>query len=77
MYNEDAVKSITLNTAKILKIDDVVGSIEKNKEATFFVSDGDALDMKTNNVIIAFIKGKEINLMNHQKELYNRYKTND
>ena len=74
---EDAVKSITLNTAKILKIDDVVGSIEKNKEATFFVSDGDALDMKTNNVIIAFIKGKEISLMNHQKELYNRYKIND
>ena len=74
---EDAVKSITLNTAKILKIDDVVGSIEKNKEATFFVSDGDALDMKTNNVIIAFIKGKEISLMNHQKNLYNRYKIND
>ena len=74
---EDAVKSITLNTAKILKIDDVVGSIEKNKEATFFVSDGDALDMKTNNVIIAFIKGKEISLMNHQKELYNKYKIND
>ena len=74
---EDAVKSITLNTAKILKIDDVVGSIEKNKEATFFVSDGDALDMRTNNVIIAFIKGKEISLMNHQKELYNRYKIND
>jgi len=74
---EDAVKSITLNTAKILKIDGVVGSIEKNKEATFFVSDGDALDMRTNNVIIAFIKGKEISLMNHQKELYNRYKIND
>ena len=74
---EDAVKSITLNTAKILKIDDVVGSIEKNKEATFFVSDGDALDMKTNNVIIAFIKGKEISLMNHQKDLYNKYKIND
>ena len=74
---EDAVKSITLNTAKILKIDGVVGSIEKNKEATFFVSDGDALDMRTNNVIIAFIKGKEISLMNHQKDLYNRYKIND
>ena len=55
----------------------MVGSIEKNKEATFFVSDGDALDMKTNNVIIAFIKGKEISLMNHQKDLYNKYKIND
>ena len=32
---EDAVKSITLNTAKILKIDDVVGSIEKIRRLHF------------------------------------------
>ena len=71
---EDAVSSITLNAAKILKIDDFIGSIEKDKEATFFISDGDALDMKSNNVIKAYIKGKEINLIDHQKELYKKYK---
>ena len=71
---EDAVMSITLNTAKILGIEHVVGSIEKDKEATFFISTGDALDIKTNNVEKAFIKGKEIDLNNHQIELFNKYK---
>ena len=71
---EDAVASITLNTAQILKVDDVIGSIEKDKEATFFISDGDALDMRTNNVIKAYIKGEEINLIDHQKTLYKKYK---
>jgi imidazolonepropionase-like amidohydrolase len=71
---EDAVMSITLNAAKILGIEHVVGSIEKDKEATFFISTGDALDIKTNNVEKAFIKGKEIDLNNHQIELFNKYK---
>ena len=71
---EKAVQSITLNTAKILKIDHLVGSISKGKNACFFISNGDALDMTTNNVQRAFINGKEIDLNNHQKELYRKYK---
>tara|TARA_B100000674_G_C37928246_1_gene956648 strand:+ start:653 stop:1930 length:1278 start_codon:yes stop_codon:yes gene_type:complete len=70
---EDAVKSITLNPAKILGIDDILGSVEKGKEATFFISTGDALDMKTNSVESAYIKGKPINLNNHQKDLFRMY----
>ncbi len=71
---ENAVMSLTLNAAKILGIDHRVGSIEKGKEATFFISTGDALDIKTNNVEKAFIKGKEVDLNNHQIELFNKYK---
>ena len=71
---EKAVQSITLNTAKILGIDHLVGSIESTKNATFFISSGDALDMRSNNVEKAYINGKEINLNNHQKELFNKYK---
>ena len=71
---EDAVMSITLNTAKILGIDKRVGSIERGKDATFFISTGDALDMKTNNIEQAFIKGKSVDLNDHQKELYQKYK---
>ena len=37
---EKAISSITLNTAKILGIDHKCGSIEKGKEATFFISSG-------------------------------------
>jgi imidazolonepropionase-like amidohydrolase len=70
---EKAVQSITLNTAKILGIDHFLGSIEQGKKATFFISSGDALDMKYNNVEKAFINGVSINLNNHQKELFNKY----
>ena len=70
---EKAISSITLNTAKILGIDKKCGSIEKGKEATFFISSGDALDMRTNKIEKAYIKGKVINLNNHQKELFNKY----
>ena len=71
---EDAIKSITLNTAKILGVSKSVGSIEEGKDATFFISSGDALDMLTNNVEKAYIKGVEIDLNNDQKRLFNKYK---
>ena len=54
---EKAIQSITLNTAKILGIDNFVGSIEQGKMATFFISSGDALDMRSNNVEQAYING--------------------
>jgi imidazolonepropionase-like amidohydrolase len=74
LTKEEALMAITLNSAKILGIDDKVGSLENNKDATLFVSTGDALDMKSNNVELAFIKGKKIDLNNEQKELYEKYK---
>lgn len=72
---EEGVASITLNAAKILGIDGQLGSIEEGKNATLFVSEGDALDMRTSNVVIAFIDGRMINLDNHQSRNYNKYKT--
>lgn len=74
MQKEDALSSITLNAAKILGIDATVGSIEVGKDATLFLSTGDALDMRTLNVEHAFIRGKQLDLNNHQKELYEKYK---
>jgi hypothetical protein len=72
---EKAVASLTLNSAKILGIDNKIGSLEVGKDATLFVSSGDALDMRTNDVIIAFIQGRSINLENHQERNYEKYKT--
>jgi len=74
LTKEQALKSVTLNTAKILGIDKTCGSIEVGKDATLFISTGDALDMKSNNVEKAFINGVEIDLNNSQKELYEKYK---
>lgn len=74
LTEEEALKLITLNTAIILGIDKDYGSIEIGKNATFFISDGDALDMTSNNVIYAFINGRSVDLTNHQKALYEKYK---
>jgi imidazolonepropionase-like amidohydrolase len=70
---EQALSMITLNTAKILGIDAQVGSIELGKFATFFLSEGDALDMRTNQVSMAFIEGKMLELTNPQIELWKKY----
>ena len=71
---EEAVMSISLNTAKILGVDNTYGSIEEGKSATLFVSEGDALDMRTNDLTVAFIDGRMISLNNHQKRNYEKYK---
>lgn len=70
---EDAVKGLTSNTARILGIDKTVGTIEVGKDATLFISEGDALDMRTNKVTRAFIQGRDINLDNKQEMLYRRF----
>jgi imidazolonepropionase-like amidohydrolase len=70
---EQALSMITLNPAKILGIDKEYGSLEIGKSATFFITDGDALDMRGNVIKEAYIDGKEIELNTRQQELYNRY----
>lgn len=70
---EKAVQMITLNAAKILGIDDRLGSLAEGKEATLFIAAGDALDMRTNQLSHAFIQGRKISLETHQTELWKRY----
>ncbi len=74
LTKEQALQAITLNAAKILGINDKAGSLEKGKDANIVVSDGDILDITTNNVIYAFIQGRQVNLDNKQKQLYEKYK---
>ena len=59
---------------KILGVDKTLGTIEVGKNATIIISTGDALDMKTNNIERAYIRGKSIDLNNEQKALYEKYK---
>lgn len=73
LTKEQALATITLNAAKILGIDKTVGSLEIGKDATLFISDGDALDMISNDVMQAFIRGKNIDLDNLHKQLFKRY----
>ena len=74
LSKEEALSAITLNSAKILGIDDVTGSIETGKDANIVISDGDILDMRGNQITKAFIQGRDVSLDNKQKQLYERYK---
>lgn len=70
---EKAVQMITGDAAKILGIDSFTGTLETGKDATLFIAEGDALDMRTNQVSKAFIQGRDISLETHQTELWKRY----
>ncbi|WEK35749.1 MAG: amidohydrolase family protein [Candidatus Pseudobacter hemicellulosilyticus] len=74
LTKEQALSAVTLNAARILGIDDKTGSIEKGKDANILVSEGDILDMSGNQLLHAFIQGREIKLDDKQKQLYERYK---
>jgi imidazolonepropionase-like amidohydrolase len=70
---EEALKAMTLNTATILGIEKKTGSLEVGKDATLFISAGDALDYNGNKLSDAFIVGKRVILNSKQQELYDRY----
>ncbi|MBP6001160.1 MAG: amidohydrolase family protein [Flavobacterium sp.] len=74
LTKEQAVQLISGNTAKILGIDNNYGTLEAGKSATLFLSDGDALEMKSNIISLAFIDGRQISLESHHTELNERYK---
>jgi imidazolonepropionase-like amidohydrolase len=69
---EEALRSITINAAKLLRIDAMVGSLEVGKDATLIVSTGDPLEIMS-NVEIEFIQGKNIDLRSRHTELWKKY----
>lgn len=73
LTKEEALAAITLNAAKVLGVADKTGSIEVGKDANIVISEGDILDMKSNNVTDAWIQGRKIDLNDKHKMLYDRY----
>lgn len=69
---EEALKSVTLNAAKLLGIDSMVGSLEVGKDATLIVITGDPLEIMS-NVEMEFIQGKKIDLRSRHTELWKKY----
>ena len=74
LSKEEALASITKNAAEILRLQNI-GTLEAGKDATFIISKGDVLDMRTSIIEQAYIKGKAVDLNNKQKELYDKYKS--
>jgi imidazolonepropionase-like amidohydrolase len=69
----EALKAITINPAKILGIDNEVGSLEVGKAADVVVFDGDPLEPRS-KVLHVFIAGEEIPLRSYQNDLYEKYR---
>lgn len=70
---EKAIESLTLVPARLAGVEEHYGSIEPGKVATFFLCEGDPLDMRSNVITQAFIEGKMIDLTNHQVDLYHKF----
>ena len=69
----EALRSITLNAAKIIGLGSTHGSIEVNKYATLIITDGDPLEITT-DTLVAFIDGKRIDLGSRHKTLNEKYR---
>jgi imidazolonepropionase-like amidohydrolase len=74
LSSEQALGMITSNTAKILGIDQLTGTLEIGKDANIVISAGDLLDMRSNQIEYAFIQGRKLNLVGKQQELHERYR---
>lgn len=70
----DALRGLTLWPAQIFGVGATYGSLEVGKSATLFVSTGDAMDSKANNLVHAFIDGRELELNNRHKRLAKKYR---
>jgi imidazolonepropionase-like amidohydrolase len=71
---EDALAMITRVPAELLGLGEELGTLAVGKRATLFVSRGDALDMRGNDLQQAYIDGRQIDLIGRQQQLYERYR---
>lgn len=74
LTKEEAIESITLSPARILGIDETTGSLEVGKDATLIICEGDVMDMRSSEVLGAFIKGRAIDLDNIQTQLDRKFR---
>lgn len=69
---EEAMKSVTLNAARFMGIDDRVGSLAPGKDATLLITTGSPLDM-TSDIEQAYIQGRELNMMDIHLFFFEKY----
>ncbi len=69
---EEALRAITLYPAQLLGVADRTGSLTVGKDATLLVADGDILEVTT-RVERAYIQGREVDLRDKQKLLWEKY----
>ncbi|MFC2157836.1 amidohydrolase family protein [Acidobacteriota bacterium] len=72
LSEEAAIKALTIDAARILGIDDVVGSLEKGKTANVVVWTGSPIQMRS-RVNTVIINGKIVPLTNVQTRLRDKF----
>jgi imidazolonepropionase-like amidohydrolase len=69
---EEALRAVTIGAARILGIDDRVGSLAPGKDATIIVTNGDPLELWTVTEMV-FIQGRELQGTDKHLRLYQLY----
>ena len=69
----EALKAVTINTAEIFGVADIMGSLEKGKAANIVLADNDILEFRT-NIKKVYIDGREADLSNRYTELLEKFK---
>jgi len=69
---DEALKAVTLYPARILGVEEHLGSIEVGKSASLAITDGDILDIRS-HVLQEFIDGRPVDLTSKHTELYDKY----
>jgi imidazolonepropionase-like amidohydrolase len=69
---EEGLRAITIDAATIIGVGDTLGSLEPGKAATFIVTTGDPLQLRT-EVEHAWINGRPIDLSSRHTQLRDKY----
>lgn len=73
LSQDAALRSITRGPAEILGVGDRIGSLTPGRSATFFICDGDPLEMNA-IPLRAWIDGREIDLGSRQRRMLEKYR---
>lgn len=74
LSTEDAIEALTINPARMLGLDDRLGTIEAGKIANLVISDGDPLEYLS-TIRHVIISGRDVDLDNKHESLYQRYRS--
>lgn len=69
---DEGLKSITLAPAQLLGVSDRIGSLEPGKAASFVVTNGDPLEVKS-RVVAAWLDGRSLDLSSRHTRLRDKY----
>jgi imidazolonepropionase-like amidohydrolase len=72
LSEEEAIKAMTINPARILGIDGMVGSLEVGKVANVVVWTGSPIQLRS-RVDTVIIKGELVPMTSLQTRLYDKY----